>query len=270
MTINLSWDDMLDVASSQARHPTANQSITKGRSGGFHATENYGEALELLRHGWAEGLRKIAVSLAANPPAVAPQPVTRYDVAGFRPHVQRYIAGDPFCMVARGEDNDHKPTVRLMVNGFLSSGNTKTQRLNQGMGLVQLVDQLERQGRRVELVIYFYGSSWSRVAPYDIRITVKEAGEPVELDRIAFAFMHVDFFRRIGFGLIERFYDQKKDFGSYGSPADVDVKTLDADTVLIPCMNLFTSTEYATPAAALATLTKHCEAMGVQVEGEVE
>jgi hypothetical protein len=267
MTHHLTWQDMLDALDTWEPRATAGEresASTAPNKRHWAGSRSLKEAMTMLHDGWAEGLAKINARLSVIAPQNDSLRVRKLDVGGAYPIAALAAAGDMFCMVTTGEDFNHKPVVRLMVNGFMSSGIEHSQKLNQGIGLVQMVDALETSGRRVELCIYFMGEQNGKT--YDIRVDVKAADQPLELDRLAFAFMHPSMFRRIGFALIENFYDQENDFPQYGMPRDLKQGSI-SDTVIVPSMDYRKAHEYATAEAAFKTLALHVGDAGIELEG---
>lgn len=218
----------------------------------------YSRAWELAREGWNEGARKAQETLKQFAPST-PAPDTRTDFYGHMPHVPRYCAGAPDCMIRK----DPRPAsgagkVLTLIVPVNASGSTGASHMhNFGAAVVQYVNQLEASGTRVEL----YGGIRSRVSGWAISHTwkIKGADQPLDLAVVAFTIGHPAMFRRLGFALRER-CAARQDWG-YGISEDMrpdDLLNAPAGAVVLNGMKDASSTA-RTPAAALAYVTKQID-----------
>jgi hypothetical protein len=197
-------------------------------------TETWDEAVNLAEHGWAEGLRHLVRQTGLQAQHVsAPARGWQYDYAGAHPDVPRFLGGDLDCMIDYQPDYIRfRPIVRMVVSPVTYSDVSDASIRNWGAALVSWIDELERFGRRVE-VIWMSCSrpTWiddaeeksntggPRVA---ISFCLKEADQPVELDRLAFWLMHPAAQRRIQFAIKEQMFVERWYHTNYGAPiADV-------------------------------------------------
>lgn len=264
------WDEMLFVVNEHNLRVRADDGYESKREGQaeFFGTATLKAALDLARDGWPEGLAMIHAGLAVNLAPVHGTPRVRYDVAGAFPNVPRYVAGDMFHMRDKGEEFNHKPVVTILVPAAVSAIVTVKQRLNQGMALVRMIDTLENSGRRCEVLLYDRAGNsrdprtcnhW-----YETRVIVKEASQPLDLDRLAFASMHMAQSRRMGFALCEIFFNHKQ-WESYGAPIFLD-KEMVPDAVIVPPIHATWAKHYNTPETAFELIKKAVKDFGVEIE----
>lgn len=229
----------------------------------WFGTENFEEAMRLARDGWADGRAKIVHGLETAA-VLQREPIRRgrtYDVAGMLPDVPRFIAGAPDCMFTVGEDlRARRPVVRVVFAPCWSAGVAEKNIINRGVALLSIVDQWEDDGYSVEIDLAFRAEADG----WDFRVTcpVKRAGEPLELDRLAFVLANPSILRRVIFSLYEQ--QGQKGFegaftGSFGSPADIPLRELDQGSVYIPAVHWGESEWHELP-TALASMSKRLAA----------
>lgn len=208
----------------------------------FTGTASMGEAQKLARDGWKEGRDRMQAALALAVAATAPlQTVTpRFDVAGEYPDVARFLGGDPANMVNRGRAIDRrKSNIRLLVSACTSSNVTPHQIMTRGAAILAQVDAWEANGWQVEIAVCFedaveyqetprsfspmnwYGVNGRKTFVRNPIINVKRAGDPVELDRLAFALVHHSMQRRIMFGLSEAIDTYMEVKAGFGAPVNL-------------------------------------------------
>jgi hypothetical protein len=118
-----------------------------------------------------------------------------------------------------------RPIVRLAVSCAVSWRYEAKEIQAYGAGLLGIIDGLESAGFRCEITGGFYFRSGDEKALFTI--TLKEAQDPLDLDRIAFCLCHAAFLRRIGFGIMESCLSAKVWEGTYGSPRTPDKTELE-------------------------------------------
>lgn len=161
------------------------------------------DVLRLARDGWEEGLAKLHDGLVGRPPAREHTSNWTFDVAGYYPDVPRYLDGDPTCMMRHGHPKGNKPVICIFVQVWINSMIDARQMMNYGVALTAYIDQIEKSGKRVELIA-------GVIAPHRNRKimsatwTVKRAEDPVDLAAIAFSLAHPGASRRFGWALWER------------------------------------------------------------------
>lgn len=163
----------------------------------------YAGALEMARNGWNDGAQRMQEALKAFP-SRTPEPDTRTDVYGFRPHVPRFCAGAPDSMIRHTTvaETGAGRVLTLAVAINANAGTSAVCMSNFGVAVAQYINQLETDGTRVELMITQVNQfrSWRTCQA----ITLKHADQPLDLAVVAFAIGHPAMFRRLGFAAMER------------------------------------------------------------------
>lgn len=234
-------DDLHDVAGylrdQPARWTTERYGSRSGGMGGsWDLGVGYEGAWKLARDGWAQGAADLHTAVAA----IQPEKFLaedRWDIAGERCDVPRYLTGDPANMVRRGRQNRQKPVVHLIVNGSVSCAVGAKAIAAYGAALTAVIDQIENAGRRVELDIVFGVDGLPGGNRLFVGWKVKRAEDHCDMSAIAFSIAHPASFRRIGFALMER-APREYQTSSYGMPCKMtkaDLGMMDSpDAVILP------------------------------------
>lgn len=193
-------------------------------------TATWDEALRLARYGWAEGCGYLVRETGAYAHQFAsPAKGWQYDYAGAFPDVPRFLGGDLDCMIGDyPESLRFQQIVRMVVSPITHIDVTNVAIKNWGAALVSWIDELERAGQRVEVTwlscscpywVYpaeqLQGQGGPTVA---ISFCLKEADQPVDLDRLAFWIMHPAAQRRIQFAIKEQMDIEKWYYENLGQP----------------------------------------------------
>lgn len=188
-------------------------------------TKSFADAVDMgLRSGWPEGRKLLNESLIAVRPRPKVYDSLEFEVAGAVPCVPVYCAGDPAWMISDpgAVMRSAKPIVRIDYNHWVHAGVDINSMMLRGAAIVSLADSLERQSFSTELRIIgnsssgFMGGSGKN---FRYSIVYKRAGEPLDLDRAAFAIAHPSSMRRLAFAILEQHRELERDFqGSYGMP----------------------------------------------------
>lgn len=235
-----------------------NCSVTNGHK--FTGTHSFAEAVKLARDGWAEGREAVEAARAHFEHVTGSRvrrSITVEAVAGFAPDVPAFLAGAPDCMLAREEVEAEGAgkIIKLVVQGVASAAISKAEIIKKGALIVALVDALESAGRSVELVVDFTSGD---CAPNRVSaiLTAKRAGEPVEIDRLAFILAHPSMLRRFAFGIFEKHPDFMNWAGiGYGTCGHAD----DRGDLYIPGSDL----RVITDGAAAAWMRSQLAAVGI-------
>jgi hypothetical protein len=216
------------------------QSRTNGHD--FTDTKTFEEAVELARHGWDEGTKRIHksikdIELVSNMQQATP--VQEYDVAGSYPNVPMFCAGEEYHMAVVSEEDMLKRThVEIIVNGTVSGSTPKEHIANFGAALVAYVDRLEDAGVRVGVRVHYTVSSGNRFFQSIVR--VKEPEGAIALPVLAFAIIHPSSLRRLAFGMIEQVYFPNWDnllCHGYGCPNSKIIGKIEEDTWVFDQLN---------------------------------
>lgn len=189
--------------------PSNCRSSRRPGTASFHGTKNFEEAVAIARTGWKEGAEK-AVAIGASIAACVRDAINAnaatvgYDVSGHYVDIGRYLSGEPECFGTVIEDSDtvKKPVIKLVVNLSASCCVSADTLIARGVAVVAAVDVLEAAGRRVEVVAAtaHHGSG----KQLEIRVPIKSAGQPLDIDRLAFALAHPSFYRRLIWSVSEQ------------------------------------------------------------------
>lgn len=202
-----SWPEFVATAAercdrSVVRHGSVNHPPMQGWDFGV----GFKGALRLSAHGWPDGLVKVRELSGACERSVLASVRERrleYDVAGDWFDVGRVVAGDPECGVNVRRAVGMGPVVRFVVTGGAAAGIDADAIYRRGAAVVAAVDVLESQGVRCEVVLGFCNSCRNSNARNSHGVMLKEAGDAVDMDRLAFALCHPATLRRLSFAVRE-------------------------------------------------------------------
>jgi len=260
------WTDFCATVAQREHVSGWNYSSTLPGREDFTQVSGPAENLDLMRKGWPEGARRIidgVTALSAAQDDMSPQ--WAMDVCGAFPDVGAYLAGEVEHMHNPDIDAPSAPVLRLFVAGGYSAMTEAWQIENYGIALLTLIDSLERDGRQIELVIGYTmqptkpsrKGSTKRVAsgepPCCVQITLKQAGEQMDLDRMAYALAHPAMLRVSVFAAIEQHYSFAPLGPRYGFPWEFPNFAKEEGTVYFPrlCPAMY---NLNSPASALESL----------------
>lgn len=233
------FDSFAEFLDHVANPNPKDQSCTGSHS--FTKTGSYSEAMDLARNGWPEGLSMIenlTARLESVSGSMVAKQVVQWDVAGDFADAGLFSAGVPECMGSFHEEimPGAGKIVKILMNMSVSAGIQRETIMKRGAAVVALVDALESAGRSVEIEMAAKSRSTGGENFYTVTVPIKAAGEPVELDRMAFLLAHPSSFRRLMFACWENETEEvRSEFhyhhnGSYSMPerhkdesADIDV-----------------------------------------------
>jgi hypothetical protein len=168
----------------------------------FTRSESWQHCIHLMEHGCPATTQ--AVESASVKVTFEAGPTWEYAPVGAFPCIPGYAAGVPENMFVPQDDgaSNAKPIVRIAVNVVCSGWVDAQDIINRGAAVIALIDKIQSEGQRVELVAFCHVESRN-----DDRIiasvTVKRPEEPVDMDRIGFALAHPSMLRRAMFRVIE-------------------------------------------------------------------
>lgn len=226
--------EVLEVIKNPQKRWISNAQSSNPDYSNWYQTKNLEEATTMLRDGWHKGrdllIDGINVSNVNTSQLNAPH--SSLDVAGACPFIPAVVAGDPLNMWALNEDaNKTKPVVAFYQRLFYSSRVRSEHILNLGSAIISMIDKLEGAGYPTE--IYVYNST----AKNFFTVKLKDAGEPLNIDRLAFPIAHPSMFRRIAFRLTET--DPRLEYEpSYGYASNPREGYIPENSVVIPTTEL--------------------------------
>jgi len=169
---------------------------------------SFEEAYRMAVAGWPEGRERIAKSLADIEAVGEDRETMTYDVAGSEPDVGRYLAGEPENMLAF-LPTPEKRVIRILACISISCAIDTETVFTRGAAVVALADRLERLGNRVEVMLCdsskpTHGAFLPHAEASAVTLVqIKAAGQPMDIDRMAFLFGHPASQRRLMFSVKE-------------------------------------------------------------------
>ncbi len=156
---------------------------------------SFTSALKTAREGWKEGLKLIEKEL--NISAEYTRKTWVNDYSGAMPNVPAVLMGVPQSMYnLKSRESNKKPVLSLFVGrGFLGRVNGGNY-MNFGIALIELVDSLESQGYSVELNSAAMTQENGIIGSI---ITLKRAGDILDLEKLIFFMAHPAMHRRLEF-----------------------------------------------------------------------
>tara|TARA_R100000781_G_scaffold111761_2_gene78465 strand:+ start:2942 stop:3847 length:906 start_codon:yes stop_codon:yes gene_type:complete len=224
------WDDFLTTAKLPDKGwAYEGREFGKGSrtvSEDFSGTKSFEEAVDLAENGWPEGRAEFAdISAKSVQQIESILPTIGYDVAGMYPSVPRFLAGDQESMVTHNPElNSRRHIVPIYVSISASANNKRSTIKNRGAAIAGLIDYLETSGHSVQLIVFEHSTSGGIL--YWGEYELKAAGEPLDLDMMAFAITHPSCLRRLHFAVMEQNgFRFKGNFarcfhGTYGTPGN--------------------------------------------------
>lgn len=202
---------------------------------------SWDKALELAKTGWSEGAIALDDKMHVLPPrALDSDAKWRYDAAGERPDIGRFLSGDPACMMRHGHPKGHKPVITLVIDVAAVGMVTAQQMANFGAAVVAAVDKIESAGRRCAVLV-----SMASRADRELIVptwVIKNPEDPVDLAALAYAIGHPAAWRRLGFAIYERSPFSEGDWYGYGKACATEVDHLidpSPNTLIVSGLQLF-------------------------------
>ena len=238
-----SWGEMIEYSDKrESKFPVAgrygdnipasrrpNEDYYGGGGKGWYESKDFAEALDLAINGWAEGREKanlFSEAIVDKVSSLIEKQDIEYDVVGQDFDIGLVNQGVPECwytLTTRIIDGQGTRQLRLVFNNCVSAGISTEVMTRKGAAAVALIKCLELAGFRVEVWLRNgIADSYGQGSAYIFECMLKEASQPVDIDRIVFALAHPSSFRRIGFSIFEgdkEFMDAHS--SGYGYPAEV-------------------------------------------------
>ena len=228
-----SFAQLIEAVQSPCALPDASRSSIVG-TWEFTGTDSLAEAIDLARKGWRDGTATIErLRLQIDKMLAGQIPVTavEYDVSGDWLDIGRFLSGEPEyfgSLVDHGLRTDAPvaKSVRIVVNVAVSQSIGEATMLMRGAATIVLVDTLERHGIRCRIDLAHAVSN--RIVKGDsleTYCTIKNEGDGVSPDKLAFLFGHRASLRRLIFSVnehaepaIRKQFGIGRDCGGYGIP----------------------------------------------------
>lgn len=213
-----SISEFIQTINSRSQNPEITSKQSKTGSFSFTGTNDYSEAENLLLHGWVEESEKLNEMLKLK--AIKEKSVKNiYDIAGFQCSVPRYLQGIPTNMINQKVVTKKQKVITITKNISYSACVKKETIEQESIKVLQLVNNLEKQGYRVILNVTFITKSKNENIILCNKVRIKNASERLNLSKISFPMVHPSYLRRILFKWMETFECTTKQFNkSYGFP----------------------------------------------------
>lgn len=207
------------------------------RDGGkWHGTRDMSEALRIARDGWKEGAEKAAKILDLIGLEHATQRRRAYSVAGGNVSVGRLLAGNPAHMTRRPKQPGRK-NITLFVENVASAFVKAEMLVIRASVIAAIADLLEMQGYSCTIIATSNQSHYSAPAS-QMAVTVKHAGEKLNLEDAIFALGHPSFLRRFAFACVSQADELRHIWASQGSPKPAhDAESLGRNEFYVSVMN---------------------------------
>lgn len=206
----------------------------------WFGSTSYEHAESLARKGWPEGLARMeqtrqAVQIPTGLESLTPSPVMAEE--GDEILVDRYLDGEsdhflafPVVMTPRAGR-----VALIVVNIGGNSDIMAGAYFNRGAAALAVVDAMEAAGVRCEVQIC-QRSAMGKKRACQWFATIKQAEEPLDLDRMAFFLASQSVQRRFSFRLRERSAAPKAWIdGSYGRSQNVPAEEIPQGAIYFPC-----------------------------------
>lgn len=237
---------------------------TPFKSAAWAGSATFDEAMRIARQGWPEGRARMAKGLEAARLILShdAMPQASMDVAGAYPIVPVAVAGDPAHMVSfEPTEKRTNQIIRLLVPRGASWRTPATCIENYGIALLSIVDSLEQAGHSVEITISKagYKAGFKDDLLFDMRITAKQAGEPLDLDRLAFVLAHPAFLRRLVFAIMEQHTEHRLPYvmKNYGVTEPLPPELIEPGVNYLPTIDPENLAPWQTLEGAIACLQAH-------------
>lgn len=205
------WGSFVDGASkgSDVDIPTSRQRAD--RSSSWAGTATFEEATELAATGWIAVRPEVLAITEAIRDDLRPYLVdtfqSDFDVAGAAVDIDRYLTGEPECLVQLTPVKVAKPgrVITVLVSAAYSSNIRGEDIKQRGAAIAALVESLELLQHATEVWVEAQaGHGGLGKDTYTVLVKVKAVNEKLDIDRLLFAVAHPAFLRRLWFSVAEQ------------------------------------------------------------------
>ena len=194
----------------------------------FTQTENFEEAVDLMKNGWTDMAKKLTQKLKveSSSDCVMTKRKTVYDVVGYQCSVPRYLQGVPTSMVRTKNVPVKQKVITLVKSIDYSASVTTEQIMEESVKALRIIKKLEAQGYKINLDICL--GTKERDANFFVRVRIKNASERLNISKLAFPLVHPSMLRRLMFRWIEVYPKITKSFvDGYGrSATSTDIRSM--------------------------------------------
>jgi len=201
-------------------------SLSEGNES-WSGTNDLPQAIKLAFQGWPEGREQVReaqrrMQIEKLPPQ-SQRIVRQVDLAGDEPDVDLFLQGEPEHMVTLHEAirPQYGKVMRFILNRTANAGVSSDRIVRRGVALLTAMETLIILGFTVEMMVMF--ACERGIYQLEQYMPILHAGDPINLDTLAFMFLHPAVLRRLCFAANEceptEIRDQFGfvDHGGYGS-----------------------------------------------------
>ena len=152
-------------------------------------------------------------------------PTYEYDVAGYMPNIPLYVAGCPSHMMSPlGNESAMGKVVDIKINISASHVNSPERLMRRGASILSLIDKLEDSGLSCNVNVCEYTRASQGKGFFLIEFPIKKAGQPMDIDRCAYALVHPSMLRKLCFVACEQEPKAESGWSSgYGRPMNLPI-----------------------------------------------
>lgn len=173
----------------------------------WYGTDSLNEAINLACHGWPEGrenVRETRKRLQVEKLFPHAQRIIRnIDTSGDEPDIDLFLDGEPEHMVTINEaiNPQHGKVLRFIISRSGLADVSANKMVRRGVAVCIALEALIMMGFAVEITIAFAAEEDG--CQYEQYVPILHAGDPVNLDTMAFMFLQPAVLRRLGFAAKE-------------------------------------------------------------------
>lgn len=184
----------------------SSRSSERSYGGGFYGTPDFKSA-EGMAFNWPEGadrVNKMRARVSLGDIRRQKEILATRKAPG-RIDMGRAMMGHPYAFQRvidsdRDEAGSARNVVDIVLNACVSAFVSTETIEARGAAMLALAEALEQRGKRVRITVGMANESGCGI---DYRIVVKQPGQPLNLNSVAFAVAHPSFFRRFVFSAME-------------------------------------------------------------------
>lgn len=192
----------------------------------FYGTKNWDAALKLAVQGWPEGtntVARMAASLADKVTSLVEKEQLFMDTTGMAYDIglvnmgvpEAWINVVPYYALGSG-----RRVVKIVFNAAASCGVEQEVMIRKGASVAVLIQALEQSGFRCEVVLG--DGTGGRNVDIEVYSLIKEASQPLDIDRLVFSLAHPSTLRRVMFSVYETYKQfMETDRFGYGTPITI-------------------------------------------------
>lgn len=207
-------------------HKTSRSSTEDGNKS-FRGTESYAEANKLLQYGDIEiaaQIKKERAKVFTQYTSIKRLPYN--DLQGFAPIIPLFLQGIPQCMVNVKNVPVKSKIVTIYYSPAYSSRYRCAQGVQAGIHVLNMLQQLELSGYRVNLFLTFGISEHNdmkRGNKFILNIKVKDSMQPLNIKKLAYPIAHPSMLRRHVLCYVDTIPDERLTgyLSAYGYPLEV-------------------------------------------------